>query len=83
MGARLVQWRVRMDALTDKRLTQAEAAICAEKLWAGMTPNERGLVRFGMFPAGKMQEAENEGINGHALACALMDCAAKDGGMRA
>lgn len=48
-----------------------------------MDKNEQTGVRFGMFPAGKMQEAEAEGYNGKDLAVALMDCATNDGGMRA
>ena len=55
----------------------------AKLLWHDMDENERTGVRFGMFPFGKMQEAEREGFNGRELCLALMDCAKADGGMRA
>lgn len=55
----------------------------AKEIWDGMNMSERTGVRFGMFPADKMQAAEKEGYDGHKLSCALMDCAAADGGMRA
>jgi hypothetical protein len=59
----------------------------AVQLWQGLSKNEQSLIRFGMFPADKMDQAERDGIAGrdaqHALVCALMDCAKADGGMRA
>ena len=59
------------------------AAAKAVQMWQAFTANEKAGVRFGMFPAGPMREAEKEGIDGRDLAIALMDCATKDGGMRA
>jgi len=55
----------------------------AAELWATFTDSEKHGVRFGMFPAEKMRAAEASGLDGHQLAIALMDVAAKDGGMRA
>lgn len=56
----------------------------AKAVWDAMTPNERAGVRFGMFPAGKMDAAEKEGFTGRKkLSVALMDLAEKNGGMRA
>lgn len=59
------------------------AGVKAAELWQRFTTNEKALVRFGMFPAEHMRQAEAEGVHGHALCCALMDCAKADGGMRA
>lgn len=58
---------------------EAKAAL----MWEAMDENERAGVRFGMFPLRKMKEAEAEGFGTHPLVCALMDCAKRDGGMRA
>jgi hypothetical protein len=55
----------------------------ARDLWARMDKNQRAGVRFGLFPADIMKDAEKEGINVRVLAIALMECAKKDGGMRA
>lgn len=63
----------------------------AETLWHGLDKNERTGVRFGMFPYAKMLKAENEIHNAHPeardlprlLSVALMDCAQRNGGMRA
>jgi hypothetical protein len=55
----------------------------AKELWAAFTDNEKAGVRFGMFPAHQIAAAEREGIEGRALVLALMDCATRDGGMRA
>lgn len=70
---------------TTLQLIAAEAT----KVWQGFTKGEKSLVRFGMFPAGKMEELEGKfpdvqsGDRGRLCACALMDCAKADGGMRA
>ena len=67
------------------QLIAAEAA----KAWQGFSANEKALVRFGMFPHSKMEELEGKfpdvqsGDRGRLCACALMDCAKADGGMRA
>lgn len=53
----------------------------AAALWISMDKNEKAGVRFGMFPLGKMKEAEKEGFNVKDLCVALMDCASKNGGM--
>jgi hypothetical protein len=66
--------------------TDVDRALAAEwtaRRWPQLTKNEQSLIRFGMFPAAVMAEGEREGLNGHALACAFMDCAKADGGMRA
>lgn len=55
----------------------------AQEIWDGMDQNEQAGVRFGLFPAGKMQAAEVEGYNGKDLCVALMDVAKENGGMRA
>jgi hypothetical protein len=55
----------------------------AVAMWSAFDDNEKTGIRFGMFPAVKMREAEKEGFNGRQLVCALMDCASKHGGMRA
>lgn len=72
------------------RDTADTRALCANKaiqMWAGFTKDEKTLVRFGMFPADKMREAEACGFGGREggrlLAVALMDCAKNNGGMRA
>lgn len=62
---------------------RALAAVWTAERWPRLTKNEQTLIRFGMFPAEVMREGENLGLNGHALACAFMDCAKADGGMRA
>lgn len=59
-----------------------ETTLKAEDIWAAMDKNEKHGVRFGLFPAVKMREAEKEGYEGRFLSIALMDCAEKDGGMR-
>jgi hypothetical protein len=57
---------------------QAWAAL----VWPTMDDNEKAGVRFGLFPAGRMQEAEKAfGWTPRELACALMDEASRDGGM--
>lgn len=66
-------------------LIAAEAALT----WQGLTANEKALIRFGMFPADKMQALEEKfsyvrrGDRSRLCAVALMDCAKADGGMRA
>lgn len=55
----------------------------AKVIWDGMDKNEQTGIRFGLFPHGKMQEAEKEGYSGRDLAVALMDIASNNGGMRA
>lgn len=55
----------------------------AAAMWSQMDNNEKTGVRFGMFPMVKLQEAEKEGFNTKDICVALMDCASKDGGMRA
>ena len=57
-----------------------EAAQVAAQLWAGFDKNEKTGVRFGMFPAKKMEPYAHLG---NELAVALMGCAERDGGMRA
>lgn len=72
-----------MNADADKKALKLMAFNKAQELWAGMTPSERTGIRFGMFPAAKMQEATEQGHDSRMLTVALMDCAARDGGMQA
>lgn len=67
----------------DTTLDKAEHAVKAQAIWDGMDKNERTAVRFGMFPAAKMEAASKEGYDGRLMAVALMNCAEKNGGMRA
>jgi hypothetical protein len=53
----------------------------AAKMWEGFDTNQKAAVRFGMFPAKPMQDADKEGFDGRLLAVALMDLASKNGGM--
>ena len=62
---------------------RALALTWARERWATLARNEQSMIRFGIFPAAVMAEGEARGLNGHALACAFMDCAKADGGMRA
>ncbi len=63
----------------------------AAAMWLAFTANQRTMCRFGMFPAEEMKaatdalsaELESPREVGKDLAVALMDCASKDGGMRA
>ena len=77
-----------MDNLIDRDTpeTRELCAIKARQMWASFTRGEKALVRFGMFPADKMEEAERAGFGGRGgtllLAVALRDCAKRDGGMR-
>jgi len=61
----------------------AEITPKAEAMWAAFDENEKTGVRFGMFPAGKMQAAQALGYDTRRLALALMALAERDGGMRA
>ncbi len=58
----------------------------AQEIWDAMDKNERHGVRFGMFPAGKMRDAETKlaavGVSSRPLSSALMAIAEKNGGMR-
>lgn len=64
-------------------------AAAAAQAWTTFTKSDQTLIRFGMFPADKMQQLEarfpemHSGDRSRLLAVALMDCAQKDGGMRA
>lgn len=64
-----------MPEITDK----AKRMKKAEEIWAGMNASERHGVRFGMFPAGVMQQAEDQGYK--KLSIELMAVAEKNGGM--
>ena len=67
--------------MTDEKALRLMAVGKAMKMWAAFDENQRAAVRFGMFPAGPMQEAMKEGHDCRALSLALMDCAKADGGM--
>ncbi len=69
--------------MTPAAFARAEATIKAAEIWAAMDKNEKAGVRFGLFPTVRMRAAETEGFKGHDICCTLMDCAKKDGGMRA
>lgn len=71
--------KLRQEREEQKRQHQVKAQI----MWNLMDKNERLLIRFGMFPAKLMESAESEGFNGKDLAVSLMDCASRNGGMRA
>ena len=78
-----------------RKLRELRIKQVAQEVWASFDENERTAVRFGMFPAGKTQEAEKKLVLefadsprdtrevGKDLCVAIMDCATKDGGMRA
>ena len=55
----------------------------AKEIWDAMDENQQTGIRFGMFPAEVMRDAEAEGYKGKELCVALMDMASKNGGMRA
>ena len=69
--------------MNDQNALRLAAHGKAEQMWATMTKNEKVGVRFGMFPAAKMQAAVSEGHDSKEISVALMNCAEKDGGMRA
>lgn len=73
----------KLDPLTDKRTMKMLCQQKAETMWADFDDNAKTGIRFGMFPAKEMQAADAEGYDGQMLSCALMDCASKNGGMRA
>ncbi len=68
---------------TSERTMKALCATKAAQMWAAFDDNQKAAARFGMFPAGPMQDADKEGYDGRLLAVALMDCASRNGGMRA
>jgi len=56
----------------------------AKSLWEAFDENAKCGIRFGLFPADVMREAEKTGYTDSKKLCvALMDCASNDGGMRA
>lgn len=73
------------------QLDKAMVTQKAQAIWDAMVSNEKTGVRFGMFPAGSMKQAEAElkaaGCEardvGRLLSVALMDLASANGGMRA
>lgn len=69
--------------MTDQKALKAMAVLKAQEIWAVMDKSQKTLVRFGMFPADVMQAATAEGHDSRELSVALMDCASRDGGMRA
>ena len=62
-------------------MTAQEIKEKATAIWQAMDRNARHGIRFGLFPAEIMAEAERQGYDGRQLAIALMECAEKDGGM--
>ena len=72
--------RLRSERQSKKIDNRAKAAL----VWNAMTKDQQTLVRFGMFPDEVMRDVEAEGIlDTHEIVCGLMDCAQKNGGMRA
>jgi len=61
-------------------MTSAQTKEAAQVIWQAMNPSEKHGVKFGLFPATVMQDAEKAGHDGHALACALMDLSNQNGG---
>lgn len=84
MSTRMTTTDERYDE-TDHQLINAQAVLA----WSQFTKDEKTLVRFGMFPREKMEALEarfptmRPTDRSRLLAVALMDCASKDGGMRA
>ena len=84
MSLKTCTTNTRIDAVT-LTLIAAEAA----KAWTTFTKDEKTMIRFGIFPMEQMQALEAlfdylpSGDRGRLCAVALMDCAEKDGGMRA
>lgn len=72
-----------MNAATDQKAMQTLCADKAQEMWAAFSANEGVGIRFGLFPARPMMAADKDGYDGRLLAVALMDCASKNGWMRA
>lgn len=71
-----------MNALVEKdNLAKTEATQAAAELWQSFDDSQKTCVRFGMFPADRMQDPKYSHIESRLLAVALMDCAKQDGGM--
>ncbi|MHC4180235.1 MAG: hypothetical protein ACYSWU_22245 [Planctomycetota bacterium] len=71
----------REQRIEEKKLSRAEAAQAAAELWESFDDNQKHGVRFGLFPAGAMQDPKYAHIESRRLSVALMDCAERDGGM--
>lgn len=67
----------------EREAEEQSATVKAAELWAKMDKNQKTAVRFGMFPSEIMEEADAAGFDTHEVCCAQMECATKDGGMRA
>jgi len=63
-----------------EKIDQDQYKAKAVQMWESMNKSERTGVRFGMFPAPQMRDAEKEGFNGHELCLALMAVASEQGG---
>ena len=69
-----------------RREREATIRDAAKRTWAAMDQNQKTGVRFGLFPAEIMRDLEAQFPGRDAvrmLSVALMECASKDGGMRA
>ena len=66
-----------------ERQSNEQHAARATILWQNLDKNAKTGIRFGLFPAKEMATVEKEGYDAHKICVALMDCASKDGGMRA
>ena len=66
--------------MNDDNQTVTEAARAA---WDGMDDNAKHGIRFGLFPAELMSKLETQGFKSQEISLALMECANRDGGMRA
>jgi hypothetical protein len=66
--------------------TQAQLRELALQAWEGFDDNEKGFVRFGLFPQEKidpaMRRAEQLGLEQRELATALMELAARNASER-
>jgi hypothetical protein len=62
-------------------MIRQEELLKARQMWQAFTDDEKMLVRFGMFPAVRMAEAQAEGFDDRELVLGLMAAASADGGM--
>ena len=72
-----------MSKVEDEEFLRLMAIPKAQTIWDSLDDNAKTGIRFGLFPAAVMRAAEAEGHDMRLLSVALMDCASRDGGMRA
>lgn len=66
-----------------RRREREETRAHAETIWLELDDNAKRGIRFGLFPHDAIKAAEILGYDGKEICIALMNCADKDGGMRA